>query len=76
MKHNRKYEDFVMETVRQQRTPRTLDEAYQDGEYGYSIHLAKSDFKQAMQFGGGAVVGFLIVASVFFSVYGLVVLYK
>ena len=43
MKHNQNYEDFVLKQCRQQRTPRTLLEAYRDGEYGYTIHLFKDD---------------------------------
>ena len=44
MKSNESYEAFVMRSVRLQRTPRTLHEAYRDGErynlalcYGYPL---------------------------------------
>lgn len=50
MKLNQKYEDFVLRTCRQQRTPRTLHEAYRDGEYGYTIHLFKDDAQRAREF--------------------------
>lgn len=43
-------------------TPRTLHEAYRDGEYGYSIHLFKDDFSRARSFFVDACIGFLIVA--------------
>jgi hypothetical protein len=50
MKINQKYEDFVLRQCRQQRTPRTLLEAYRDGEYGYTIHLFKDDADRAREF--------------------------
>ena len=50
MKINQKYEDFVLKQCRQQRTPRTLLEAYRDGEYGYTIHLFKDDADRAREF--------------------------
>ena len=50
MKHNQNYEDFVLKQCRQQRTPRTLLEAYRDGEYGYTIHLFKDDVDQAREY--------------------------
>jgi hypothetical protein len=72
MKVNDTYENFVMRSVRQQRTARTLHEAYRDGEYGYSIHLFKDDASLAWEFfkeafvwmcisliGASVVIGFL-----------------
>lgn len=50
MKHNENYESFVLRQCRQQRTPRTLLEAYRDGEYGYTIHLFKDDVDLAREF--------------------------
>jgi len=50
MKTNQNYEDFVLRTCRQQRTARTLHEAYRDGEYGYTIHLFKDDADQAREY--------------------------
>lgn len=50
MKTNQNYEDFVLRTCRQQRTARTLHEAYRDGEYGYTIHLFKDDVQRAREF--------------------------
>jgi hypothetical protein len=50
MKHNQNYEDFVLKQCRQQRTPRTLLEAYRDGEYGYTIHLFKDDVDRTREF--------------------------
>ena len=50
MKHNQNYEDFVRKQCSQQRTPRTLLEAYRDGEYGYTIHLFKDDADRAREF--------------------------
>jgi len=50
MKVNKSYESFVLRECRQQRTPRTLHEAYRDGEYGYTVHLFKDDTAQAWDF--------------------------
>jgi hypothetical protein len=50
MKTNQSYEDFVLRTYRQQRTARTLHEAYREGEYGYTIHLFKDDVQRAREF--------------------------
>lgn len=52
-------------------TPRTLQEAYRDGEYGYSIHLFKDDASQAFKFLGEALMGFLYVAGVSALVYAV-----
>lgn len=72
MKTNENYESFVLRQCRQQRTARTLHEAYRDGEYGYTIHLFKDDVQRAVEFfkdmlvglafavlGGSVVYGFL-----------------
>lgn len=61
MKTNESYETFVMREMRRQRTPRTLHEAYQDGEYGYSIHLFKSDTSQAWTFFKESFAWFLVM---------------
>jgi len=58
MKTNERYEDFVLRTCRQQRTARTLHEAYRSGEYGYSIHLFKDDVAQAWDFFKEATIWF------------------
>lgn len=50
MKVNESYESFVLRTTRQQRTARTLHDAYRSGEYGYSIHLFKDDMTHAWDF--------------------------
>ena len=60
MKTNQSYEDFVLRSCRQQRTARTLHEAYRDGEYGYSVHLFKDDVSQAWDFFKEAFVWFAI----------------
>ena len=44
--------------------PRTLHDAYRDGEYGYSIHLFKDDASRAWDFCKDALIGFLAVAVV------------
>ena len=62
MKTNQNYEDFVLRTCRQQRTPRTLHDAYRDGEYGYTIHLFKDDAQRAWEFLANFFVGFMTVA--------------
>ena len=51
--------------------PRTLHEAYRNGEYGYSIHLFKDDARQALEFFLEMVVGFLYVAFVVAVVIGV-----
>ena len=61
MKPNESYETFVMRSVRLQRTPRTLHEAYRDGEYGYSIHLFKDDVSQAWDFFKESFAWFLVM---------------
>lgn len=50
MKTNESYESFVLRSCRQQRTARTLHDAYRSGEYGYSIHLFKDDVQHAWDF--------------------------
>ena len=51
--------------------PRTLHEAYRDGEYGYSIHLFKDDARQALDFFLEMIVGFVYVAFVVAVVIGV-----
>lgn len=58
MKTNENYESFVLRQCRQQRTARTLHEAYRSGEYGYSIHLFKDDMAHAWDFFKDMMVGF------------------
>ena len=60
MKVNESYESFVLRTCRQQRTARTLHDAYRSGEYGYSIHLFKDDVSQAWDFFKEAFIWFAI----------------
>ena len=52
--------------------PRTLHEAYRDGEYGYSVHLFKDDTKQALQFLADMVVGIALVGVLVFIGYAVV----
>jgi len=73
MKHNQKYEDFVLRQCRQQRTPRTLLEAYRDGEYGYTIHLFKDDVQHAKEFAIDFFVGFMAFALGLVMVYNFLV---
>lgn len=73
MKHNQSYEDFVLRQCRLQRTPRTLLEAYRDGEYGYTIHLFKDDLKQAKEFAVSFFVWFMAFALGFVMVYSFLV---
>jgi len=73
MKINQKYEDFVLRQCRQQRTPRTLLEAYRDGEYGYTIHLFKDDADQAREFIVNFFVGFMAFALGFVMIYNFLV---
>ena len=70
MKTNENYESFVLRTCRQQRTARTLHEAYREGEYGYSIHLFKDDVSQAWDFFKDFVGGMAMVLLVGVVVYG------
>lgn len=58
MKTNENYESFVLRQCRQQRTARTLHDAYRSGEYGYSIHLFKDDVTHAWDFFKDMTVGF------------------
>lgn len=73
MKVNENYESFVLRQCRQQRTPRTLLEAYRDGEYGYTIHLFKDDVQQAKEFAINFFVGFMSFALGLSLVYGFLV---
>lgn len=73
MKHNQNYEDFVLRQCRQQRTPRTLHEAYRDGEYGYTIHLFKDDVQRAREFFVDFFVGFMMFALGLVMFYGFLV---
>lgn len=43
------YEAFVMRTVRNQRTPRTLDEAFRTADYAASIHKFESPHKRDLK---------------------------
>ena len=43
------YEDFVMRTVRNQRTPRTMDEAFRTAEYAASIIKFEQPHKRDLQ---------------------------
>ena len=61
METNQRYEDFVMRSVRTQRSPRTLHEAYRDGEYGYSIYLFKDDVSHAWDFFKESFAWFLVM---------------
>ena len=69
MKVNQSYESFVLRECRQQRTPRTLLEAYRDGEYGYTVHLFKDDTAQAWDFAKGMATGLAFV-----SLFGVVIM--
>lgn len=73
MKHNQNYEDFVLRQCRQQRTPRTLLEAYRDGEYGYTIHLFKDDTQQAREFLADFFVGFMTIALALVMFFGVAI---
>lgn len=70
MKVNENYEDFVMREVRRQRVPRTLLEAYEDGEYGYTIHLFKSDTGHAWTFFKESFAWFLVMCFYAGGLYG------
>jgi len=54
------YEDFVMHTVRNQRTPRTMDEAFCTADYAASIHRFESPHKRDLQH----IASFVLVATV------------
>ena len=43
------YEQFVIRSVRQQRTPRTASEAYRDAEYASAIHYPPPSHKTASE---------------------------
>lgn len=73
MKTNQPYEDFVMRSVRQQRTPRTLQEAYREGEYGYTIHLFKDDVSHAWDFFRDSFLWFLLMMFYAIALYGICV---
>lgn len=70
MKVNESYEDFVMREMRRQHTARTLQEAYQDGEYGYSIHLFQSDASEAWAFFKESFSWFLLMCFYAGALYG------
>lgn len=70
MKTNENYESFVLRACRQQRTPRTLHEAYRDGEYGYTIHLFKDDAQRAWEFFKDMAVGFIFMGLLGTVVFG------
>lgn len=63
MKLNQNYEDFVLRTTRQQRTARTLHEAYRNGDYGYSIYLFKDDVNHAWDFFKESFLWFLLMSA-------------
>lgn len=73
MKTNENYESFVLRTCRQQRTARTLHDAYRDGEYGYTIHLFKDDVQRAKEFGIEFLVGMAVMSTGLALVYGFLV---
>ena len=43
------YEDFVMRTVRNQRTPRTMDEAFRTADYAASITKFEQPHKRDLR---------------------------
>lgn len=73
MKTNENYESFVLRTCRQQRTARTLHDAYRDGEYGYTIHLFKDDVQRAKEFMIEFLVGMAVMGTGLAMVYGFLV---
>lgn len=73
MKTNENYESFVLRQCRQQRTPRTLHEAYRDGEYGYTIHLFKDDTQRAKEFAIDFLVGMAVMGTGLALMYGFIV---
>ena len=54
------YEAFVMRTVRNQRTPRTMDEAFRTPEYAASITKFESPYKRDFQH----IASFILVTTV------------
>ena len=54
------YEDFVMRTVRNQYTPRTMDEAFRTPDYAASVHRFESPHKRDLQH----IASFILVATV------------
>jgi hypothetical protein len=54
------YEDFVMRTVRNQRTPRTMDEAFRTADYAASIHRFEQPHKRDLKH----IATFVLVATV------------
>lgn len=73
MKTNENYESFVLRQCRQQRTARTLHEAYRSGEYGYSIHLFKDDVQRAKEFAIDFLLGMGVMGLGLVMVYGFLV---
>ena len=54
------YEDFVMRIVRNQRTPRTMDEAFRTADYAASITKFESPHKRDLKH----IASFVLVATV------------
>jgi hypothetical protein len=54
------YEDFVMRTVRNQRTPRTLDEAFHTATYASAITKFEQPYKRDLKH----IASFVLVATV------------
>jgi hypothetical protein len=54
------YEDFVMRTMRNQLTPRTMDEAFRTADYAASIHRFEQPHKRDLKH----IANFVLVATV------------